>query len=300
VDGVKVKVKRVGKGIIMNGMSMKEALAQINCIPDCSLPEDRSIHYGHRQLKGMEVYFISNQTAVTKEVTPLFRVKGLQPELWEATTGNIRDLPQFEQTATTSAVPLKLAPYESIFIVFRKPINNNLAEKIGSNYPAATSIMNLKGPWVLQFDSLQRGPSVPVVFDTLMDWTKSADDRIKYYSGTVVYRTEFILDKISESDKISIDLGSVTAMAKVFINGKYAGGLWTAPYKLDISKLLREGDNELMVEVVNTWMNRLIGDSKLPAADRPTWCPFNTYTPNSPLQPSGLFGPVAIEYIKSN
>jgi hypothetical protein len=89
-------------------------------------------------------------------------------------------------------------------------------------------------------------------------------------------------------------------MAKVFINGKYAGGLWTAPYKLDISKLLREGDNELSVEVVNTWMNRLIGDSKLPAADRPTWCPFYTYTPNSPLQPSGLFGPVAIEYIKSN
>jgi len=54
-----------------------------------------------------------------------------------------------------------------------------------------------------------------------------------------------------------IDLGNFTAMAKVKINGKYAGGLWTPPYQLDISDLVMPGENELEIEIVNTWVNRI-------------------------------------------
>ncbi len=297
VDGVTVKSRKFGKGMIMDGLSMKDAFALINCIPDCKLPEDRSIHYGHRTMKNAEIYFVSNQTNETKLVTPEYRVKGLQPELWESTTGSIRRLPAYEQHENTTAVPLKLAPYESVFVVFRKQAGKVSVSGVEANYPEPSLLADMKGPWTVKFNASQRGPEQPVIFDTLQDWTTSADERIKYYSGTAVYGGKFQLDQLPEGKQVLINLGSLTAMAKVSVNGTYVGGVWTEPYQLNITKAVKSGNNELKVEVVNTWINRLIGDQKLPEDQRQTWCPVNPYRADSPLQPSGLFGPVTISSV---
>jgi hypothetical protein len=90
------------------------------------------------------------------------------------------------------------------------------------------------------------------------------------------------------------DLGRFTAMTKVTVNGEYAGGLWTPPHQLDISDLVRDGKNELKIEVVNTWVNRIIGDMQLPEEEREIWMPTHPYDAESPLQSSGLLGPVKI------
>ncbi len=299
VDGVKVKSRKFGKGMIINGMNMTEALALINCVPDCKLPEDLSIHYGHRTLgNNSEIYFVTNQTAETKLITPEFRVKGMQPELWEATTGNMRRLPTYNQKENATAVPLKLAPYESVFVVFREKSGHASTSEVEANYPEPILLVDLKGPWSVKFDQRQRGPKEPVIFDTLQDWTTLTDDRIKYYSGTAFYSCKFNIDKLPKGKQVVINLGSFSVMAKVTINNIYAGGLWTAPYQLDITKLVKAGENDLKVEVVNTWVNRLIGDSKLPIGQRPTWCPVNPYKHDSPLQPSGLIGPVKISSLQ--
>ena len=97
VDGVKIKSRKFGKGTVMNGASMEEAFALINCLPDCKLPEDRSVHYGHRTSGNGDIYFVTNQTGETKLISPEFRTSGKQPELWEATTGYMRKLPAYEQ-----------------------------------------------------------------------------------------------------------------------------------------------------------------------------------------------------------
>ena len=93
VDGVNVKSRKLGKGMILNGMTMEEAFATIDCIPDLNIPEGAPVHYGHRTLDNAEIYFVSNQSDETIVVTPEFRVTGMQPELWAPTTGVIRNCP---------------------------------------------------------------------------------------------------------------------------------------------------------------------------------------------------------------
>ena len=129
--------------------------------------------------------------------------------------------------------------------------------------------------------------------DVLFDWATAGDDAIKYYSGAAQYRNQFELDKLPDTD-IYIDLGNVMVMAKVKVNGKYMGGAWTSPYRVNITDGLKKGINTVEVEVVNNWQNRIIGDMRLPEKDRKVWMTVNPWTADSPLQPSGLLGPVKI------
>ncbi|MEO6149052.1 MAG: glycosylhydrolase-like jelly roll fold domain-containing protein, partial [Mucilaginibacter sp.] len=142
-----------------------------------------------------------------------------------------------------------------------------------------------------------RGPETPVTFDKLIDWSTSADERIKSYSGTAVYRTTFNAADY-KGEAVYLNLGKVAVMAKVKLNGKDMGPVWTAPYRVNITSALKKGANVLEIEVVNTWINRLIGDAKLPVADRKTWINFNPYNADSGYQAAGLIGPVILQRLK--
>lgn len=298
VDGIKVKSGNYGNGMILSGMNMHEALELVHCIPDCALTKDIPVVYGHRSIGDMDVYFLSNQSSEKVVFSPEFRVTNKQPELWEPATGVIRLLKKYERNANATVVPLELEPLESIFVVFAKEASSSsLVNDTDTNYPKPQTIATLAGPWTVSFDKSQRGPQDPVVFQSLYDWSTSKEDAIRYYSGTAVYRTEFTLKDIVPNSPLFINLNEVAVMAKVKVNGQYIGGVWTAPYRLNISEAIKQGTNKVEIEVVNTWVNRLIGDSKLPVEERPTWTPNNPWNPSSPLQKSGLIGPVVIESI---
>ena len=150
-----------------------------------------------------------------------------------------------------------------------------------------------------------------------IDWRDHAERGIQFYSGTAIYRKEFDLPTNADSDQqIVIDLGQVYEMARVKLNGKDLGVVWTAPYELELSAtLLKKNNNELLIEVANSWENRLIGDSQKPDAKvrNVQWDsgllggkPFKTgrYTFTTlnkkmqDLQPSGLIGPVQLKHFK--
>lgn len=293
-----VKQRSYGKGTIYTDVELKEVLDRSGVIPDCQFRENDPVLYVHRTAGDNEIYFITNQSDRTITVSPQFRVQGKVPELWDVVTGSIRPLPAFIQGKESTTVPLQLEAYESGFIVFRKT-GKPAATGVEDNYPKPEIITKIDQPWQVLFESDQykRGPAQPVTFSTLTDWSKHEDESIRYYSGTAIYKTTFDVKKKPEG-KLFVDLGQVTAMAKIKINGKYVGGVWTAPYRIEVSDVIRDGINELEVEVVNTWMNRLIGDLRLPEAERPTWAHHNSWNVHSPLQTSGLLGPVNLLSIK--
>ncbi|MGA2254183.1 MAG: glycosylhydrolase-like jelly roll fold domain-containing protein, partial [Thermoguttaceae bacterium] len=80
----------------------------------------------------------------------------------------------------------------------------------------------------------------------------------------------------------------------VRINGQRLGTVWCAPWRIELTAVVRPGPNDLELVVANQWVNRLIGDAGLPQEKRFTWTTWNPYQPNSPLLESGLLGPVTL------
>ncbi len=301
VDGKAVKSRKVGKGMIANGLSLEELFTMIQTIPDCRIPVGTPLVYGHRHLDNTEIYFIANQSDQPISNVPLeFRITGKIPELWSPLSGTSRILPNWKQSKNTTTVSLDFASQESYFIVFQQDSKKKTGT--GINFPKAYAVDTLIGPWSVQFDAgkLPRGPKETIIFDKLTDWAKSSDSRIKYFSGTAIYRTEFEIENIpqKQGQNIILSLGDIAEMAKIKVNGKYIGGVWTFPYQIDITRQVKQGTNTLEIEVVNTWVNRLIGDLNLPEEQRPTWCPVNSWKKDSPLKKSGLIGPVQLQYMK--
>jgi len=73
------------------------------------------------------------------------------------------------------------------------------------------------------------------------------------------------------------------------------GILWCDPWRVAVPPgLLRPRGNELEITVANLWVNRLIGDSGLPAAKQLTSTTYQPFSPKSPLEESGLLGPVTL------
>lgn len=294
-DGEKVKMVHYGKGMVLNGMTMKQAFNLLKVIPDFKIDTQKPILYTHRKAQNADIYFVCNQSDTTLHIRPSFRVTGKQPEWWNAINGTIRTLPQFTQNEKSMTVPLTLDAYQSGFVVFRKETNEQ--EGNGNNFPDKKLIMKIQGPWKVTFDSTMRGPSKPVTFDKLRDWSKRPENKIKYYSGTAVYQTTFTVSKIPQNTPVYLDLGKVKVIAEVTLNGKEIGSAWTAPRQVNITEAVKEGNNQLKIKVVNTWVNRLIGDSRLPPKERKTHTDINPYTPENPLEPSGLIGPVTVQSV---
>ncbi|RYE18039.1 MAG: glycoside hydrolase family 2, partial [Sphingobacteriales bacterium] len=294
IDGTTTKINRYGKGMVINGMNLQETLDMLKVGPDFTVAQNDPVLFIHRQLKDGDIYFVSNQKNDTVSLSAKFRITGKKPELWNALIGGVRALPAYTQTANTTEVPLQLAPNESVFVIFRENAGNGDIAK--TNYPAPSATIAINTPWTVNFDKALRGPAKPVIFNTLTDWAVNDNDSIKYYSGTAYYHNTFKVNKVEKGKTYTIDLGTARAIAKVSVNGVELGGAWTPPYRVDITKAVKKGTNKLEIKVVNTWINRLFGDSKLPAEQRKIV--INSGTMPGNLEQSGLLGPVKIDVIE--
>lgn len=194
--------------------------------------------------------------------------------------------------------------------------------------PVGSQILQtLNESWKVQFPAWSKAPA-EITLPTLMSLHKHTDFNIKHFSGKSTYLKTFELSKKEwkrltrkgkPTQRIFLDLGRVENIAQVSVNGSASVLIWKAPFRVDITDMLRAGENQLRIEVTNLYPNRLIGDEHLPEKYNydeygrirqfPSWylhqekdenrqrvlfSPWKHYTKNDPLLEAGLLGPVRI------
>ena len=305
-----VYTKKVGLGQIFKAPFYGETFDVLGLKRDLDVNEFTNNHlskdyasgiaYSHRIDGNKEIYFISNQQNKKREL--LFNLRNGKKSIqsYDAISDIWSEPHKINNAFDGTDINLTLHPNQSIFLVLDTPevfsFHSQSAEdelKAAKNKPADKKALDISGNWQVQFNPTYGGPSKPVAFNQLSDWSKNPDTAIRYYSGTAVYTKNFTYN--GDTKNAWIDLGAFSSMAEVKINGVACGTLWTPPYRLDISKAVKKGENQISIEVVNTWANRLIGDSKLPEDKRitKTTAPFRLA--DKPLNSAGLFGPVVIQ-----
>lgn len=184
-------------------------------------------------------------------------------------------------------------------------------EEINVNNPVAMNEIYFQGSWQVTFQERPiLGETFSATFDNLISWTESDQHNIRYFSGTALYEKSFTIEgDILSTSRAYLNLGKVGDMATIYLNGTEVGTLWKPPYTADVTNYLKKGENKLEVSVTNLWVNKLIGDEKLPIEEKKTFTNlindggrYDKLTKpdaDKHLRYSGLMGPVNIRISKT-
>lgn len=281
-----------GKGRVIATADIDTALANAGIGPGLRIEgggKDGAIAYVERAFAGGRLFFLSNRGGARAAVTGRFRVSGKRPELWNAETGTTRPL-SYRIVGGETLVPLELGADDATFVVFREDTAGLSAEV---RPPARGTAATLSAPWTVAFQS-GRGAPPSLTLDRLVRLDQHGDAAVRHFSGLATYSSTFAAPRDWKTGQpLWLDLGEVHDLAEVRLNGQRIGGLWRAPWRIDVGLAARKGRNVLEVRVANKWVNRLIGDAQ-PGATPIARLAAPGYLPDAPLRPSGLVGPVTV------
>ena len=243
--------------------------------PDVALsPAAPQIGFVHRSTGFAEIYFLANTGNTAQHTAATFRVRGLEPEWWDATSGMASRVAFKLGADGAVTVPLDLEPYESRILVFSKGLPPS------APFPPAPSPLpdpvDLSTGWRVSFGTNFR----PVEFAKLHSWADDPDT--KFYSGNAVYQRTVAVppDLVRPGISLYLDFGEGTPVAAtarrssgmrawlespvreaaiVYVNGQRAGSVWRPPYRTDVTHFLRPGENSLEIVVANLAINKLAG-----------------------------------------
>jgi hypothetical protein len=218
-------------------------------------PLRHALKYHHRRVGKENVYFLVNES--DRELSGILQLLGGPVvEEWIPQTGERLLTGWHMEYAGRTAIALELAPWQSRLLVLR------------AGEPPATSREKVKqrrwlDHWRWEVGGTEWSGHPP-------SWHELGLAR---YSGTGTYRTTFLQRQpLRGGERLILDLGTVLETAEVTVNGVDFGPLAFPPYRVEITKAVHEGKNELVVVVANTHAN----DFELQE------------------RPSGLLGPVEV------
>lgn len=282
-------VRNVGKGAVCSGMSLEEALGRTGAVPDlvdAVTGDNVAAGWIHRRTEGADWYFVASPLNEPFSGVLDINCTGAV-SIWDPVTGTSH-LAAHSSDGGRTRVEIGLPYAGSCFIVF----DHFLADEspVGRKCVSATSLDN---DWTLSFPEGWGAPE-SIEVPGLVSWTDlDISDEGRAFSGTATYTKVLNIKKIDKKANYVLELGAVEEIAKVRVNGQEVRTLWCEPYSADITSALRKGDNEIEIEVTNTWFNRLVFDARRPQRERKTWV-IEGPAASMHLRPSGLLGPVSL------
>jgi alpha-L-rhamnosidase len=236
------------------------------------------IGFIRRKLPNADIYFVANTSNQPVHATATFDSDHRDGEQWNPDTGT--SIP-----VTSTNLALNLSAYESRVFIFS---NTAAAVTNPQPNPVSTQLADLSSDWQVTFTSTKETETEP----TLTDWT--TNPATLYYSGEAVYAHDFTLPAKTGPVYLEVEGGKplpgapnsppehpvlgpnglpdpritrpgpgmhayydppIREAAIVFLNGQRVGSLWHPPYRLDVSKFLKPGQNHIEIHVYNTALN---------------------------------------------
>jgi len=229
-------------------------------------PAASDIGFIHRRLESGDLYFVANTSNRRLAVAGTFRSAGKYGEAWDPITGSVQGL------ADPKRVELSLEPYESRLVYFSsQPLTAVKKAAVGAGKTIA-----IPGEWQFAAGDVTR---------TASSGSWADDARLRYYSGTATYTNSVevpesflrggspafldfgegtrvpIPDPLPQNNMRAYLDSPVREAAVVYVNEQLAGYVWHPPFKVDVTKLLKAGENRVRVVVGNTAINELAGTS---------------------------------------
>jgi hypothetical protein len=172
---------------------------------------------------------------------------------WDPVTGNVSkaEIKQIQQGVKQFRI--RLLPHSSLLVTQEDTANVPTHQYFSQ--PSET--IQLSGKWKLEFR--EGGPIIPSGGDYTNGpdyWTNSTDSSRLAFSGMAEYSTRFQLLQPQASQWL-LDLGSLSATAEVWLNGKFMGISIGPKHVLAIPEGLLKQENLLQVKVASLMANRI-------------------------------------------
>jgi hypothetical protein len=286
-----------GKGMVVTGKDMEKTIAL--CGQGREEIADLGIQFIRRKNPGGHHYFFSNLHSQELDGWVALGVSASSAALFDPLTGST-GMARLRKEGTKTQIYLQLKPGQSVILkTFSAPMAGGESEA-WSCFGKSGDPVEPAGPWTLSFMDGEPRIDGKYRMDRLVSWTELDTGRVKVFAGTGRYSMTFNLPE-ANADEWVLDLGQVNESARVFINGKAVGTLWSLPFRANVGSFLVPGQNLIEVEVTNAPANRIADLDKrkvewkffydINVANR-AYKPFDA-SGWEPMQ-SGLIGPVTL------
>jgi len=222
-----------------------------------------------RRLDDGMIFFLSNfDKTGTFEAT--LRVKDKTPVLYNPATGKITKIARYQTVEDGTRITINVTDHaDSFFVVFRAKPSQPSVVKVEANGAAvapADLALYYDAEGLLTAESAKKGTYTLTMADAsqesvVIDQDQTSlpvagpwkSENVDADGFSVKLQTSVnVPADFGKGRRLYLDLGEVSVMAKVTLNGKEFETLWMPPFVLDVTSAVQTGENKLQVHVTST------------------------------------------------